>query len=220
MNLQEILSRLEAIGDEKVYARNKKHGAGTNQFGVKLGDIRKEKKIKVDHDLAMELWNTKIMEARLLAIRILEPKKLSSKDLDEMVKSLKVPQVADWFNAYVLKEHSEKDLLREKLMDSENIWAARSGWSLTAGKVSREAKDLDLSKLLSRIEQEMPTAPPEVQWTMNTTLAQIGIHCERHRKRAVEIGEKLEVFKDYPVSKGCTSPFAPLWIKEIVRRKE
>ncbi len=105
-------------------------------------------------------------------------------------------------------------------MDSDNIWAARSGWSLMAGKISREPEDLDLSALLDRIEKEMPTAPPEVQWTMNTTLAQIGIHSEEHRKRAIQIGEKLEVFKDYPVSKGCTSPFAPIWINEIVRRKQ
>ena len=33
------------------------------------------------------------------------------------------------------------------------------------------------------------------------------------------IGKKLGVFRDYPVSKGCTSPFAPIWIEEMVRRQ-
>ncbi len=109
MNLKEVLSQLQAMADEKVYARNKKHGAGDNQFAVKLGDIRKlEKKIKLDHDLALELWETENMEARLLAIRIIEPTKLSAKELDNMVRSLDVPQVADWFNAYVLKDHPER----------------------------------------------------------------------------------------------------------------
>ena len=32
--------------------------------------------------------------------------------------------------------------------------------------------------------------------------------------------EDLQVLADYPVSKGCTSPFAPVWIAEIVRRRE
>jgi 3-methyladenine DNA glycosylase AlkD len=64
----------------------------------------------------------------------------------------------------------------------------------------------------------MPAALREVQWTMNTTLAQIGINFPKHRKRAIEIGETLGIFRDYPVSKGCTSPFAPIWIKEMVRR--
>ncbi|MBA4101673.1 MAG: DNA alkylation repair protein, partial [Arthrobacter sp.] len=35
---------------------------------------------------------------------------------------------------------------------------------------------------------------------------------------ALEIGERLEVLKDYPTSPGCTSPFAPAWINEMVRR--
>jgi len=26
-------------------------------------------------------------------------------------------------------------------------------------------------------------------------------------------------YRDYPVSKGCTSPFAPIWINEMVRRQ-
>lgn len=33
------------------------------------------------------------------------------------------------------------------------------------------------------------------------------------------IGEALGVYRDYPVSKGCTSPFAPIWINEMVRRQ-
>ncbi|HEY7922037.1 MAG TPA: DNA alkylation repair protein, partial [Vicinamibacteria bacterium] len=40
------------------------------------------------------------------------------------------------------------------------------------------------------------------------------------RKRAIAIGETLGIFRDYPVSKGCTSPFAPLWIKAIVSRQK
>ena len=37
---------------------------------------------------------------------------------------------------------------------------------------------------------------------------------------AVAIGEELGVYRDYPVSKGCTSPYAPIWIGEMVRRAE
>jgi 3-methyladenine DNA glycosylase AlkD len=65
----------------------------------------------------------------------------------------------------------------------------------------------------------MGGAPPEVQWTMNSALAGIGIHVPKLRKRAIAIGEKLGIYRDYPVSKGCTSPFAPIWISEMVRRQ-
>lgn len=221
MSIQDIFTRLEALGSEKVFARNKKQGAGDNQFGVKLGDIRKlGKNIKTNHELALELWETKNLEARLLAILVIKPENLGVQELDNMVKSIEVSQLADWFNAYVIKEHPDHESLRTKWMDSDNIWAARSGWSLTAGKVVTDPLDLDIDQLLNRIEKEMPTASPEVQWTMNTALVQIGFYFPEHRKKAIDIGEELGVYRDFPVSKGCTSPFAPLWIKEMVNRQE
>jgi 3-methyladenine DNA glycosylase AlkD len=65
----------------------------------------------------------------------------------------------------------------------------------------------------------MGNADPVVQWTMNSALAEIGIHVPKLRKRAIAIGDTLGVFRDYPVSKGCTSPFAPIWIDAMVRRQ-
>jgi 3-methyladenine DNA glycosylase AlkD len=53
---------------------------------------------------------------------------------------------------------------------------------------------------------------------MNFCLAGIGIHHPKLRKRAIAVGERLGIYRDYPVSKGCTSPFPPIWIDEMVRR--
>ncbi|MDO5495955.1 MAG: DNA alkylation repair protein, partial [bacterium] len=39
-------------------------------------------------------------------------------------------------------------------------------------------------------------------------------------ERALAIGERLEVLKDYPTPPGCTSPFAPIWITYMVDRAE
>ena len=98
--------------------------------------------------------------------------------------------------------------------------AARAGWSLTAERVAKKPEGLDLDALLDRIEAEMASAAPEPQWTMNSTLAAIGINHPAHRARALAIGEKLGVYRDYPTSAGCISPFAPEWIGEMVRRQE
>ena len=218
--LQSTLDQLAALGNEKVRARNRKHGAGDNQFGVQLGDIRKlAKKIKTDHALAIALWESGNVDARLLATLLLQPEKLARDELDAMVRSVSVAQVADWFNQYVVKKHPEKEALREQWMTADDPWAARAGWSLTAERIAREPQGLDLPALLDRIESEMGSAAPEVQWTMNFCLAGIGIDFPEHRDRAIAIGERLGIYRDYPVSKGCTSPFAPIWINEMVRRQ-
>lgn len=221
MTLKEALSQLEMLGNEKVRARNIRYGAGNNQFGVKLGDIRTlAKKIRVNHSLALDLWHTGNIDARLLAALIIKPAHLSGEDIDRMVRAERFVQVADWFYSYVIKSYPDNEALREKWMSSGDIMAARAGWGLTSGRVVRNPDGLDLGALLDRIESEMPEAAPEVQWTMNSTLAQIGICFPAHRKRAIAIGEKLGIYRDYPVSKGCTSPFAPVWINEMVNRQK
>lgn len=218
--LKETLAQLKSLGDPKVVKHNQKWGAGDNQFGVKMGDIRKiAAKIKSDDKLATALWATGNLEARLLAILLIKPKSLSRADLDRMVREGDCAQVADWLTSYIVKKHAEKESLREGWMDDDHPWAARAGWSLTSERIGQSPDGLDVKALLDRLEAEIADAPAPVQWTMNFCLAGIGIHNPKLRKRAIAIGEKLGLYRDYPVSKGCTSPFAPIWIQEMVRRQ-
>src|SRR5262245_4166355 len=219
MTLKEVLAQLKSLGNEKVRAHNKKYGAGDHQFGVRHGDIRKlAAKIKTNHELAIALWETGNIDAQLLAILLMKPKNLSADEMDRVVRSVTFAHVADWLNSYVVKNHPDKETLRQKWLAAKSPWATRAGWSLTAERVAKNAEGLDLPAILDRIESEMADATPEVQWTMNACLAGIGIHYSKHRKRAIAIGESLGIYRDYPVSKGCTSPFAPIWINEMVRR--
>ena len=220
MTVKEILARLESLGDDARRKHNAKAGAPDNQFGVKLGDIRAiAKKIKTDHQLALELWDTGNVEAQLLATLIIKPKSLSAAELDTMTRSTTCDQVAEWLNAYVVAQHPEKEALREKWMKDKDRWAARAGWHLTASQVNKGEGGLDLPALLDRIEREMPKAVPEVQWTMNNTLAAIGIKHAAHRKRAIAIGEKIGLYRDWPVSKGCTPPYVPMWVEFMVKQQ-
>jgi 3-methyladenine DNA glycosylase AlkD len=220
MNVQQALSELEALGDESMREYNAKAGAGDRQFGVKLGDIRKvAKKVKKDHALALALWKTGNSDAQFLATLVIDVKKLSAEELDAMVRSITWDRVADWLNSYVVKEHAEKEALRERWMKSKDPWSLRAGWKLTAERIAKHPEGLDLVKLLDRIEKEMGKAAPAAQWEMNFALLALGIHHAPLRERAIAVGEKLGVYRDYPVSKGCTSPFAPIAIREMVRRQ-
>ncbi len=159
---------------------------------MKLGDIRTlANKIKINHQLAKSLWETGNVDARFLSTLIIDLKAQSMNEMDKMVCSINFVRVADWFNAYVVKEYPNKEDLRKKWLLSKNPMAARAGWSLTSGRVARDPEGLDLPAMLDRIESEMPTAAPEGQWTMNTTLAQIGINFPAHKARAIARGEKL-----------------------------
>lgn len=220
MTFEEVMSQLESMGNEKVREFNSRHGVGDNQFGVKLGDLRTlAKTIKINPELSAQLWETGNQDARLLATLIAAPKKLSVDEVDAMVGDVESPQLADWVSTNILKPYPQKEELRQRWMTASDPFRARAGWSLTAERVIKNPDGLDLSGLLDRIEQEMGSAHAMPQWTMNYTLAEIGINFPEHRERALAIGEKLGVLRDYPVSKGCVSPYAPIWITEMVRRK-
>lgn len=221
MDVKEILAQLEAKSDDKMRKHHAKFGATGVFYGVKMGDIRAmASKIKTNHSLGLALWDTGVMDARLLAILIMKADLLSAAELTRLVASESYGQVADWLYTHLIKNHPEKDLLREPWLASEEPMCRRAGWSLTSGRVARQAEGLDLDALLTRIETEMPSENPAVQWTMNATLANIGIHHPAFRERALAIGNQLGIYRDYPVSKGCTSPFAPIWIAEMVKRQE
>lgn len=220
MTVAKVLAQLKALGNEAMHKHNLKNGAGKNQFGVKRGDIRVvANKIRTNHELALELWKTGNIDAQFVAILIMKPGSLSASELEKLVKSVTYTEVADWLHSYVVKEHADKEALRQKWMATDDPMTARSGWRLTAGRVAKSPEGLDLVGLLDRIEREMATADPVIQWTMNACLAEIGINHPALRPRALAIGETLGVYRDYPCSKGCTSPFAPIWINEMVGRQ-
>ncbi|MDN3579499.1 DNA alkylation repair protein [Mucilaginibacter flavus] len=220
MTVTEILAKLESLSDIKVRAMNIKRSGPENQFGVKMGDIRNvAKKIKPDNELAKALWATNNVEARFVATLIMVPKDLSIPEIEDLVKTERYAYVIDWLYSYVIKEYPDKEKLRLQWLHADDVMEARLSWSLTSGRIAHNPQGIDIQAVLDRIETEMPTAPPDVQWTMNSTLANIGIYHSTYRQRALDIGERLGIYRDYPVSKGCTSPFAPIWINAIVNRQ-
>lgn len=62
-------------------------------------------------------------------------------------------------------------------------------------------------------------AEPEVQWAMNFTAGQIGIHEPDYRARCVKLGEKTGLYKDEKVSRGCTPNYLPQFIDIEVRKR-
>ncbi|RSN34796.1 DNA alkylation repair protein [Amycolatopsis sp. WAC 04169] len=214
----EVLAELAALEDPRAREVNEKHG---DDHGVNLGKLRAlAKRLKTKQDLALELWATDDTAAKLLALLICRPKAFGRDDLDRMVREARTPKVHDWLVNYVVKKSPHAEELRLAWFADADPVVASAGWALTTERVAKKPEGLDLGGLLDVIEAKMKTAPDRLQWAMNHCLAQIGIEHAEHRARAIGIGERLEVLKDYPTPPNCTSPFAPVWIAEMVRRQD
>lgn len=212
-----VLAELATLEDPKMREVNVRHG---DDHGVNLSKLRAiAKRLKTHHELARRLWETDDTAARLLAILICRPKAFGRDELDGMLRTARAPKVQDWLVNYVVKKNLHAEELRLAWTTDTDPAVASAGWALTSERVAKNPEGLDLAGLLDLIEAEMKDAPDRLQWAMNTCLAQIGIHHPEQRSRALGIGERLEVLKDYPTSPGCTSPFAPIWINEMVGRQ-
>ena len=121
MTLSETLKQLKALGNAKVRAQNAKGGAGDNQFGVSLGDIRVlAKKIRTNHELALLLWKTGNVDAQFLATLLIQPKKLSAKEMDRVTRPLTFVPWRTGSIAYVVRQHPDKEALRRDWMAADD----------------------------------------------------------------------------------------------------
>ncbi len=213
----EVLAELASLRDPKIKAVNERHG---DDHAVNLGKLRAvAKTLKTHHDLARDLWASDDTAARLVALLICRPKAFDRDELDSMLREARAPKVHDWLVNYVVKKSSHSEDLRIAWSADPDPIVASAGWALTSERVIKNPDAVDLPALLDVIEAEMKDAPDLLQWAMNHCLAMIGIEHSAYRARALAIGERLEVLKDYPTPPNCTSPFAPSWINEMVSRQ-
>jgi 3-methyladenine DNA glycosylase AlkD len=217
-----VLAALAALEDPAMRAANEKRG---DDHGVNLTKLRAvAKAVKADpasrHALARQLWATDHTAARLVALLLCSPKKFERSELDAMLRQARAPKVHDWLVNYVVKKSPHLEELRVEWTADPDPVVASAGWDLIGHQVYKNPGVLDLPAVLDTIEAGMKDAPDRLQWSMNSTLAAIGIEHPELRAQALGIGERLEVLKDYPTAPNCTSPFAPAWITEIVRRDE
>lgn len=212
-----LMSELATLEDPRARAVNEKHG---DDHGVNLGALRAiAKRLKTQHQLSRQLWGTGDTAARLLSILVCRPKTFELGELDSMLRQARVPKVHDWLVNYVVKKSTHVEKLRLTWFSDPDPVVASAGWALTTERVVKSPDGLDLTGLLDIIEADMKDAPDRLQWAMNHTLAEIGIRHAELRARALDIGERLQVLKDYPTPPNCTSPFAPIWINEMVSRQ-
>lgn len=127
MNAKEVLATLKQLGKAQTAAIYQRHGSGKNVFGVLSSEIAKlQKKIKVDHPLAMELWRSGNAEARILALQIADPEQLTRADADRLVQEGPARFVGSYL-AGLLSRSPLADEMMRAWMKSKRGSPARDG---------------------------------------------------------------------------------------------
>ncbi|MBD1397634.1 DNA alkylation repair protein [Pontibacter sp. JH31] len=196
---------------------------------TKLGDLKKmAKEINKNHALAMELWSTGEYYPRLLASLIIDKKLLSQELIDELTRSMDIHtfdeknHLMEWFMANQLMKDKKTVALIQAWENSPLALQRRTYWYYQARlRWTGQTPPDNTPELLSKIEANLASEAPEVQWAMNFTAAWIGVYDEKYRNRCMLIGEKTGLYRDEMVAKGCTPSYLPAFIEiEVSKRRK
>ena len=218
MNYAQVMKELKALGtaqNRKVYAR---HGGGENMFGVSFANLGKLKKqLKVNHELAEQLWASGNQDARVLATMIADPNVLTDKQAEAWLKDLSNYGLSEMFGDLVAK--SPLALKKaEKWHKSKDEWVATTGWrmiaqlAMTDPQLTDEYFDPYLELIANGIHQQKN----RVRYEMNGALIAIGIRNEKLEKKAITIAKKIGKVEVDHGETGCKTPDAAEYIAKAL----
>ncbi|HEL1701783.1 TPA: DNA alkylation repair protein [Streptococcus suis] len=221
--LNTILTQLEAASHTGTLKRYVKIGETKPYYGVPMGVISGiAKAYKNRLDLFVPLWQTGILEAQYLAIQVAKakPDQLAHADLETCLNEQVSVNVLDKLASIILSKRKDSRDWEEILLAKDEAIFNRLGWFLRAKYFAgKTATNQEIEETLDHIRQNLQTADPLVQWTMNQCLVEIAVAYPNYLEQGLAIGQKLAVYVDMKVPKGCTSAYAPDWIEALLRRK-
>jgi len=214
------MKELEKKGSASIKKIFQNHGANGPMYGVKIADLKViQKKVKKDHQLAMELFDTGNYDAMYLAGLIADESKMSRKDIEQWADKSHSHGISEYTVAWVAAESEYGWGLGMKWIDSPKEKVASAGWNTLAGVIAMKPdSELDIAtikKLLQRIVKEIHSAPNRVRYTMNGFVIGVGSYIKELTKEAIETAKKIgDVYVDMGGT-ACKVPAASDYIKKL-----
>jgi 3-methyladenine DNA glycosylase AlkD len=222
MNAQEILTIFKKLGKPQTAAIYKRHGAGDNVFGTLTSEIAKlQKKIKVDHALATQLWRTGNAEARILALLISDPERLTRADADRLLQEGQIR----FLGCYLAGLLGRSPIGKETMgfwMASSDAFTREMGYGIFSVILKDKPDSLSdaaAAKILKTIEDEIHASPNWARHAMNGALISIGVFKASLRNQAIDAAKRIGKVKVDHGETSCKTPDAVPYIENASKRK-
>lgn len=150
------------------------------------------KYIGTKHELALELWKQDLMEAKLVAILIENPRRVTPDQADEWIHQTNNREVCDMLCTSLLEK---TDFYPKKIIEwvkSDQEFVRRAAFVLIATTASRKNdSDSVYMNYLKLIEKYSIDERHFVKKSISWALKQIGKRSEELHEMAVKLAEKL-----------------------------
>ncbi len=223
MTTAEIMVALEGFGNDQTKKIFIKHGAKEPFFGVKVGDLKTiQKKVKKNHNLSMELFETGNSDAMYLAGLIADEKQISKEELQHWVKNAYWYMISEYTVAWIAAESNYGLELALEWIDSDDENIASAGWATLSNVIAltpNESLDITLlTSLMNRVLNSINKSPNRVRYTMNGFIISVGSYVAELADEAKEIGKKIGKVSVNMGDTACKVPEAVAYIEKVQQR--
>lgn len=178
MNAREVIAHLESISDRSRLEGMSRYGIEVEHaIGVSMPKMRAyAKTIGRDHHLAMDLWDSGVHEARIMASLLADPQLLTEEEMERWVRDLDSWDLCDQCcsNLFRRSPHAFRKALEWSGREEE--FQKRAGFATMAALAvhGKGMSERDLQLLLEAVVRESHDDRNFVRKAVNWALRQVG----------------------------------------------
>lgn len=198
MNLQKVISRLNALADpKKIAIKERKFGIkAKNALGIYQNDLKGlAKEIGCDNRLAIELFDTGIYEARILCSKIYDPQCITEEQMDQWVMTFENWEICDSFCMGIFAKSKHGLAKAFEWSGNEHEFIKRAGFVTMAayGFADKTAGNDVFEHFFSAIEREADDERTYVKKAVNWALRNVGKRNVDLNKQAIVVAKRILV---------------------------
>lgn len=198
MNVEMVMQELEALGKERTKKMYISNGAHEPLFGVATGAMKPiVRKIKINQDLAEELYSTGNYDAMYFAGIIADPKAMTESDYDRWMDAAYFYMLSDYVVAVTLSESDIAQEVSDKWIASGEELRMSAGWScycwLLGNRKDVEFSESKISDMLDLVKHTIHDSPDRTKSAMNNFLYTVGISYLPLHEKAVETAKAIGI---------------------------
>jgi 3-methyladenine DNA glycosylase AlkD len=221
MTLKSVMKELEGYGNKQTKEIYIRHGASEPLYGVTIADLKKiVKKIKTNHALALELYDTGNSDAMYLAGLIADPNIVSRDELREWAKRAYWYMLSEYTVAGLAADSPHGWKLGIEWINSDQEMIEAAGWATLSYWVSLKPDSelhMDaLSEFMQLVSEKISTSKNRVRYTMNGFVISVGSYITPLSEEAIGIARQIGKVEVDMGGTACKVPLAEEYINKVI----
>ena len=210
LTLDETMAALEAAGSEQTRRTYARHGVAIPMFGVSFATLKTlARRIRVDHELALALWQTGNFDARNLAVKVVDPARMTLADLDRWSQD-PTARMCSGYVAHVAAEGPHALACAGRWLAADAEGQRSIGWKLVGAlaMLDESLADAWFEPHLATIRQRIHAAPNGEREAMNQAVIAIGCRNPALRQAATAAAARIGKVEVDHGDTACKTPDA------------